>query len=36
MDTDDVWQNYPVLNVGEGGVGGVDAHFAVSELDPWF
>ena len=36
MDIDDVWQNYPVLNVGEGGVGGVDAHFAVSELDPCF
>ena len=35
-DTDDVWQYYPVLDVGEGGVGGVEAHFAVSELGPWF
>ena len=32
-DTDDVWQYYPVLDVGEGGGGGVAAHFVVSELD---
>ena len=36
MDTVDVWQYYPVLDVGEGGVGGVEAHFALSELVAWF
>ena len=32
LDTDGVWQYYPVLDVGEGGIGGVGAHGTAAEL----